>query len=115
MRRAILSQAIRFLSPFWIAVLWLLALSDPVRAADLSFDVVVTADSTRVMAGEKAIGEVKQGTRLTVSQTNANWYLIDLPNATPPQQGWIRKSDVQSVPTAAPAAPQPELAAAEQA
>ena len=81
-----------------IAAVWLLTLAGPARAADQPFDVVVTADSTHVMAGEKAIGELKKGTRLTVSQANADWYLIDLPDANPPQQGWIRKSDVQSVP-----------------
>jgi hypothetical protein len=32
---------------------------------------------------------------LTVSQTNGDWHLIDLPNAKPLQRGWIRKSDVE--------------------
>lgn len=70
-------------------------------AADKPFDVVVTADSTRVMAGEKPIGEVTKGAQLTVSQSNGDWYLIDAPNTNPPQQGWIRKSDVKTTLAAA--------------
>ena len=33
---------------------------------------------------------------MTVRQINGNWYLIDVPNANPPQQGWIRKDDVRT-------------------
>jgi CHAT domain-containing protein/Flp pilus assembly protein TadD len=111
MRRAIFPQAIRSLSLFQTAAIWLLALSSPARAADQTFDVVVKADSTRVMAGEKPIGDVQKDMRLTVTQTNGDWYLIDMPNANPPQQGWIRESDVQLAPES-PATPQ--LAAEQQ-
>ncbi|HEX4000501.1 MAG TPA: tetratricopeptide repeat protein [Pirellulales bacterium] len=105
MRRAILSQVIRALSLLKIAAIWLLALAGAAQAGDPSFDVIVTATSTHVMAGEKPIGEVQKDTRLTVSQTNGDWYLIGLPNTNPPQQGWIRKGDVRLSP-AAPAARQ---------
>jgi tetratricopeptide (TPR) repeat protein/CHAT domain-containing protein len=66
-----------------------------VAAAEQPFDVIVTASSTEVMAGEKPIGEVPEGARLTVTQTDGDWYLVDVPNANPPQQGWIRKNNVQ--------------------
>ncbi len=78
----------------------LLILANTIQAADQPFDVVVTAKTTSIMAGTKQIGEVPNGARLTVNQTNGDWYLIDVPTANPPQQGWIRKSDVQSIPVA---------------
>ncbi|HEX3998370.1 MAG TPA: hypothetical protein VHX65_07465 [Pirellulales bacterium] len=101
MPSAIASQAIRALSLFQIAASWIVALAAPARAADQSFDVIVTATSARVMAGEKPIGEVPTDTRLTVSQTNGDWYLINLPSTNPPQQGWIRKGDVRLATAAA--------------
>jgi tetratricopeptide (TPR) repeat protein len=67
--------------------------------ADETFDVIVTASSTNAMAGTQPIGEISKGTRLTVTQSNADWYLINMPGANPPQQGWVRKSDVQLVPS----------------
>ncbi len=75
----------------WLAV-------QPARtanAADHAFNVTVTADSTQVMAGATPIGAFPKGTTLSVSQTNADWYLIDVPGTNPPQQGWIRKTDVK--------------------
>ena len=63
--------------------------------ADQPFDVVVTANSTHVMANDKPIGTVYKGTRLTVSQTKGDSYLVDVPGFNGPKQGWIRKSDVQ--------------------
>jgi hypothetical protein len=78
-------------------------LAGSLHAADQSFDVKVTADSTQVMAGSKPIGEIPKGTTLTVNLTNAEWYLIDMPEANPPQQAWVRKSDVQRITGAPPA------------
>jgi tetratricopeptide (TPR) repeat protein len=78
-----------------------LIFASKIAAADQPFDVTVTARSTPVLAGAKPIGEIQSGTHLTVTQTNGDWYLITLPGANPPQQGWIRKSDVQTVPVAA--------------
>ena len=96
MGRANSFQPIRVPIIVQIAALGLLALAGSARATDQAFDVVVTVNSTRVMSGEKSIGDIQRGTRLTVSQTNGDWYLIDLPNANPPRQGWIRKSDVKT-------------------
>jgi CHAT domain-containing protein/tetratricopeptide (TPR) repeat protein len=73
--------------------------------ADEPFEVVVAAEATKVMAGSQPISEIPKGTRLTVSQSNADWYLIDVPGANPPQQGWIRKTDVQPALASAIAAP----------
>lgn len=88
-----------------IAAIWLLAMFGRARAADRPFDVIVSAESTSVMSGERRIGEVKKGTRLTASQINGDWYLVAVPGANPPQEGWIRKSDVEraSANIAAPA------------
>ena len=109
MRRVSTFKRLRLPSLLQIATIGLLFLAAPIRAADQPFDVIVTADSTRVMAGEKPIGEVRKGTRLTVSQTNADWYLIDLPNANPPKQGWVRRDDVRTEAAAAAVArPTPE-------
>ena len=77
-------------------------------AAEKPFDAIVTAASTEVMAGEKPIGELPKGTRLTVTQTTGDWYLIDVPDANPPQQGWIRKSDVQAAVASDPALTRPQ-------
>ncbi len=77
-------------------------------AAEKPFDAIVTASSTEVMAGEKPIGELPKGTRLTVTQTTGDWYLIDVPDANPPQQGWIRKSDVQAAVASDPALTRPQ-------
>ena len=83
-----------------IAVIALLPLTGLARAADQPFDAVVTADSTEVMAGDKQIGKVPKGTRLTVSQTSGDWYLVNAPG-NPPRQGWIRSRDVQAASSAA--------------
>ena len=95
MHRATPFQTGRVLGEFAIATLWLISLAGPARAADQAFDVTVSANSSQVMAGSKPIGEILKGTRLTVRRTNDDWYLVDVPAANPPQQGWIRKSDVQ--------------------
>ncbi len=78
-----------------IVAIWLLAIVGPARAADQTFEVIVSADSTVVMSGDQRIGELKKGTRLTVSRVNGDWYLVEIPRANPPQQGWISKSDVE--------------------
>lgn len=109
MNREFFSGPQRAQIAFRIASLGLLLFAGPVRAADQPFDVVVAADSTPVMAGEKSIGDVTKGARLTVSQTNGDWYLIDVPNANPPQQGWIHKADVQAAAAIAASAPPTEI------
>jgi len=63
--------------------------------ADQPFDVIVTAKSAQVMDAGTPIGEIAVGTRLTVSQTNGDWYLVAVPAANPPRQGWISKADVR--------------------
>jgi hypothetical protein len=73
-----------------------LFISTSTALADQPFDVIVAVNSTRVMADEKPIGEVRKGTRLTVSETSGDWYLVDVPGINPPQQGWVRKSDIHS-------------------
>jgi CHAT domain-containing protein/Tfp pilus assembly protein PilF len=83
---------------------WLI-IATSIAAADQPFDVTVTAKSTPVMDGPKPIVEVQNGSRLTVIQTKGDWYLVDLPNANPHKQGWIRKRDVQTGSAAAIAAP----------
>ncbi len=83
--------AVRFVV---VAAAWLISATS-IAADDLPFDVTVTAKSTPVMAGEKSIGKVLKDARLTVTKTNGEWYLVDLPSANPPQHGWICKSDVQ--------------------
>jgi CHAT domain-containing protein len=95
----------RALALFATVLALLLLAGTEIKAADEPFDVVVTASSTQVMSGPTSIGDVKQGTRLRVTQTNADWYLVDLPGANPPQQGWIRKGDVQTTPAVPSAAP----------
>ena len=61
-------NSLRIPSVLRFTVFALLLLTDLARAADQPFDVIVTADSTPVMAGEKPIGEVRKGTRLTVAR-----------------------------------------------
>ena len=51
------------------------------RAADQTFEVIVSPDSTSVISGKQRIGELKKGTRLTVSRVNGDWYLVDIPGA----------------------------------
>ena len=67
MRRATSFQTLLVPTLVQIAAIDLLSLAGPVRAAEEKFEVIVTADSTRVMAGEKPIGEVQKGKWLTVS------------------------------------------------
>lgn len=98
MGRSTLVYSLRVQSLIEIAAIGVLLLAGRASAAEQAFDVVVTADSTRVMAGAKPIGEIQRDTRLTVDQSNAGWYLVDVPDANPPQQGWIAKNDVQAVP-----------------
>ncbi|HEV2970683.1 MAG TPA: CHAT domain-containing tetratricopeptide repeat protein [Pirellulales bacterium] len=91
------------------AALLLSLLAVRALAAEESFDVVVTASAARVMAGTQPIGEVPNGTHLTATQTNGDWYLIDVPGANPPQRGWISKADVENAPASqneAPLSPQ---------
>jgi WD40 repeat protein len=64
--------------------------------ADEPFEVTVVADSTAIMAGTQSIGAVRKGTRLTVTDSNADWHLVNIPGANPPQLGWIRRTDVRS-------------------
>jgi hypothetical protein len=89
-----------------VAAAWLISATS-VAADDVPFDVSVTAKSTPVMAGEKPIGKVLKDARLTVTKSNGEWYLVDLPSANPPQHGWIRKSDVQMTTVAVTAAQLP--------
>ena len=109
MRTATLFHPLRR-KPIPIMAIWLLAMVGPAWAADQPFDVVVTANSTPVMAGAKPNDKVLNGTRLTVTQTNGNWYLIEVPAANPPQQGWISKSDVQATASIAASAQPPSKA-----
>ena len=95
----------RALALFATVLALLLLACTEINAAGEPFDVVVTAGSTQVMSGPTSIGDVKQGTRLRVTQTNADWCLVDLPGANPPQQGWVRKGDVQTASAVAAAAP----------
>ena len=60
MRRATSFRTLRAASLLQFAGIVLLALAGPARAADQAFDVIVTADSTRVMAAEKPIGDVQK-------------------------------------------------------
>jgi WD40 repeat protein len=69
--------------------------SDAVVEPDVPFDVTVTASSTRIMAGSQPTGVVLRGTRLTVTDSDADWYLVDVPGDKPLRRGWIRRSDVR--------------------
>ena len=63
MRRATSFPTLRAASLVQIAAIGLLSLAGSARTAEQPFEVIVTADSTPVMAGTQSIGEISKETR----------------------------------------------------
>ena len=69
-----------------------------IAIAEEPFQVEVNILSAPVKAGATPIGTVKRGDKLTAHEFNGGYYLVDLPGANPPQQGWIGRDDCHRVP-----------------
>jgi CHAT domain-containing protein/tetratricopeptide (TPR) repeat protein len=83
----------------WIAsVAILLSLLTRLAAAEEPFQVEVNILSAKITADGKQIGTVKRETKLTAHEAKPDGYLVDVPGAHPPQQGWIAKDEVHRVP-----------------
>jgi tetratricopeptide (TPR) repeat protein len=80
-----------------LAIVLLLPIVAIAAGDERPFQVEVNILSATVKAGATPIAALPRGTKLRVHQFNGDYYLVDLPGANPPQQGWIAKDDVHRV------------------
>ena len=62
-------------------------------------DVVVNVPQAEVKAEDRVLGQVREGTRLSVKRRSGSWLLVTIPDTQ--QQGWISERDVRLAAAAA--------------
>ena len=81
---------------FLIAVVAACGAGSTLRAEE-PFAVEVNILSAKITADGNLIGTAKRGDKLTAHEARADSYLVDVPGANPPKQGWVNKQEVHRV------------------